>query len=1038
MEWPADTAGETMDLFAQRMAGLDFKLRMPEIRQLYRLHPPKPAHGGGSACRSRGTQAIIHYAPLRNFMHFLPPPPSFTCRFAACIAVLAGLVPANGQAEQPVLLLHKQANGYDLTVQGVGANTYFYQHSLDMTTWHFLPYMDVGVASGNLTMHCEISGATKSYFRLKYTNAPGNDFDNDGIQNRAEVETHGTDPFESDSDHDGLTDHWEITHYFPPNSPASPDGNGDADGDGLNNLQESALGTDPRNIDSDADGAGDGYESDFNTNALSPDQYPPMMRYVTRYGDAKNDGGDHYIRYSGYGIAGSIQKDWPAPRNLSGLGALLINPPSSGPAVPALSLTPPFDAARRQTMESRFFGAYAFYGSGYSSAHSYSTKMDRCWLEQKPAPVGTAVSRTFVHRVHTTVDGSAQTTFTPVTFTIPANTAQSHSEYHDLAPALVDMNPAILMLAMSQSLEADLIPVDLGVDNNRDGTLALGSGVDQTTAQKPYRFWLNNDDDTGYNADSDTYVANRDNPWTPQVVDSLDEKIEWARDLEDFARLHLKVESLHSQLAAGTMTLGLKWKTVQSGAPKIRLFKAVEADGGTKYLSDTAKAADQVSASTSAIGVVQGTTVLDLPVSFWTSTTSSPTKFFLFEAIGEGKGELTMVFKQSATVIGEGGSVFLDLLDIRKMYEQWGISRSAVIQDPDRDVLLPISGVTAVRYHTPETGTPLHDFQLAWDENLQDKNYVICVHGWRKGGPAAATAAQFYKGRSDEITIFKRLWHRGFKGRYIGFIWPTYDVEVGGQSTDWEAFQSALQSRFDHNEYRAWKCGEAFKNMVNGLPAGYKKKIIAHSLGNVVVGSALEKGMVVDNYALLNAAISARCYHQGAATPINNSKDDLSDDPTIAVRVLSYRGDAATIGHARLENVGGKLSNFYLPNDYAPSGQLGCWEDGQYLKPIKEYEYDSLFSNEVYWDSAGSLNRVVIDPHEGMAMVNTSHSKAVGSAPVTTGAGGTGIDTNVDMNAAGILFDREHEAVFKLRCARTWGFYSILWDQLNLPGTKAP
>ena len=141
------------------------------------------------------------------------------------------------------------------------------------------------------------------------------------------------------------------------------------------------------------------------------------------------------------------------------------------------------------------------------------------------------------------------------------------------------------------------------------------------------------------------------------------------------------------------------------------------------------------------------------------------------------------------------------------------------------------------------------------------------------------------------------------------------------------------------------------------------------------------------------------------------------DDPTPAVRALSYRGDAATLGHARLENVGGKVSNFYLPNDFALSG-TGGWEDGQYLKPIKEYEYYTLFSNEVYWDSAGALNRVVVDPHEAMAMANTSHSKAVGSASVPAGAGGTGIDTNIDMSGPGMGFNAEHEAVFKWECAK--------------------
>ena len=230
--------------------------------------------------------------------------------------------------------------------------------------------------------------------------------------------------------------------------------------------------------------------------------------------------------------------------------------------------------------------------------------------------------------------------------------------------------------------------------------------------------------------------------------------------------------------------------------------------------------------------------------------------------------------------------------------------------------------------------------------------------------------------------------------------------------------------------------------MVNGLPSEYKKKIFAHSLGNVVVGSALEKGMTVDNYALLNAAIPARCYNQAAPTPLFSVHADMSDDSTAAVRTLSYRGDAASLGRARLEAVGGKISNFYLPNDSALSLLGGGWALFQTtLKPdpLESYEYENIIGfHEVQWDPVGPVNRVITDPHEAMAMVNASWSKAVGSISVPAGAGGTGIDTNIDMNDPGMLFGGEHEAVFKWRCAKTWEFYSKLWDEFNLPGTKAP
>jgi hypothetical protein len=289
--------------------------------------------------------------------------------------------------------------------------------------------------------------------------------------------------------------------------------------------------------------------------------------------------------------------------------------------------------------------------------------------------------------------------------------------------------------------------------------------------------------------------------------------------------------------------------------------------------------------------------------------------------------------------------------------------------------------------------------------------------------------------------MFKRLWHRGFKGRYIGFIWPTYDVEVKNPDGSYNGLQSALQSEFGRSEYRAWKCGEAFKAMVDGLPSGYKKKIFAHSLGNVVVGSALEKGMAVDNYSLLNAAIPSSCYHKDAPKYALDIRDDMSDCLAASVCKVSYRGDVTSLGYARLQSVGGKISNFYLPDDDA-LGILGAgWGFYQMtLKPgLSGYHYQNDVSlKEVQWYPIGGIKRIITDPHEGMSMVNASMRVAVGAVPVPAGVGGSGIDTNINMDDPGMDFKGEHEAVFKWQCAKTWAFYSKLWDELNLSGTKAP
>jgi hypothetical protein len=68
---------------------------------------------------------------------------------------------------------------------------------------------------------------------------------------------------------DGIPDDWKIAHGFDPNDPSVA--GQDPDGDGLTNLQEFLLGTDPRNPDTDGDGVSDGEEVKRGTNPLNAD-----------------------------------------------------------------------------------------------------------------------------------------------------------------------------------------------------------------------------------------------------------------------------------------------------------------------------------------------------------------------------------------------------------------------------------------------------------------------------------------------------------------------------------------------------------------------------------------------------------------------------------------------------------------------------------------------------------------------------------------------------------------------------------------------
>jgi hypothetical protein len=76
-----------------------------------------------------------------------------------------------------------------------------------------------------------------------------------------------------DYDHDGMPNDWELAHKLNPLDPT--DAFTDTDGDGLSNLREYQLGTDPRNPDTDGDSASDGAEVNAGTDPLRADQTPP-------------------------------------------------------------------------------------------------------------------------------------------------------------------------------------------------------------------------------------------------------------------------------------------------------------------------------------------------------------------------------------------------------------------------------------------------------------------------------------------------------------------------------------------------------------------------------------------------------------------------------------------------------------------------------------------------------------------------------------------------------------------------------------------
>lgn len=111
----------------------------------------------------------------------------------------------------PVPQVTRNGDICNLDWTGQNSITYFVQYSLDLQSWSYMPVIESG--DGSAISYGFECNADKMFVRLHYTDIPTNsphsaDFDNDGLTNWEEVRVGGTgtDPFDADSNDDGIRD----------------------------------------------------------------------------------------------------------------------------------------------------------------------------------------------------------------------------------------------------------------------------------------------------------------------------------------------------------------------------------------------------------------------------------------------------------------------------------------------------------------------------------------------------------------------------------------------------------------------------------------------------------------------------------------------------------------------------------------------------------------------------------------------------------------------------------------------------------------
>jgi hypothetical protein len=556
------------------------------------------------------------------------------------------------------------------------------------------------------------------------------------------------------------------------------------------------------------------------------------------------------------------------------------------------------------------------------------------------------------------------------------------------------------------------VPAALLVDANRDGVIDVND-VMATTAAAPFRFWINDgvdgqSPDPGEGLVQDSLDPINEATGNPVQTNAQQFDVTCERDLENFARLWVSIGGLSQAIASGNITIGLEWHSntgdavdgwgPNDGAPAINIYAAVPphgkttVTGGAEYLTDPSTATDQVS-------VAIGTVARGSPFYFSASelaslTATNSNAYFLFEGVTRGTGRLVITFNTgtsgSYTKIGESGGVYMDLKEIKELYERWTVG-----DGPTPGLFAGGGGVPAATAGISNLRLPPGVLGLQYSSGASglsvptDPNgnkYILLVHGWNMPPWEKDAFAE---------TALKRLYWQGYKGKFGTFEWPTTYSNSAN-----EYFNNTQEiSSYDDGEFSAWQSAVPLEQLMVTLNRAYGSNVylLAHSMGNVVAGEALRiagqsgAGQLANTYVASQGAVPGHCYDPSLAGPdlLNYVHVVAGVQVQLAITTPNIYNSWLIPPNASV----GARSNFYNVNDYA----LNYWQLDEELKPDSHlltggsiYSYGSFDTTTVQdlfqkgiTDTALHLGDAsnVQDRYEIMAYAAQARSIALGAVP---------------------------------------------------------
>jgi hypothetical protein len=378
------------------------------------------------------------------------------------------------------------------------------------------------------------------------------------------------------------------------------------------------------------------------------------------------------------------------------------------------------------------------------------------------------------------------------------------------------------------SIPVRLLSVEIVPDFDRDGVIDANDRG-KVSQQEPWRFWVNDDDDTEETDGDDNLEA--------AVPDSADEEVKTKRDLLDFFPLYLKIGSLLKACPPNSNDYFLQQ---DDSAVNVALADSLEAYTADPHYSAASYQRDDYRAGTFVLASLpagvdctpqhvarltpQGRRVD--PAWLQTALNAEKRQVLLVEANKETTRPLVLLVKnkQSGQVVAR----FEFPLSIKRVGEMY------------RWINLRSECKEAELVHTNI------DQPLNWPDNLCSDKVFVFVHGYSVNEKSA---------RDWNAEIFKRMYWSGSKAKFVGVTWRGSEGKLlpiwpkaGGATPDyWTNVQNAFNS------------ASHLKTELDKLSGA--KYIAAHSLGNMLVSSAMvDHHLAAARYFMIDAAVPREAY----------------------------------------------------------------------------------------------------------------------------------------------------------------------------------